>query len=449
MSEKRKAALFFFVHVGLWEGIHTGAWRMPGSSQSPALDFEAIKNLTLTAERGKLHGVFLSDILALPDLYTPEGLSKTVEAEGHDPFVLTSALAAVTDKIGLALTANTTYNEPYLVARKFASLDHISGGRTAWNVVAGANNTEAHNFNQEAALDHETRYRRAAEFVDVVTGLWDGWDDDAFQRNKETGEYFDVDKLHPLDHEGEFFQVAGPLTVPRPVQGHPVIAQAGSSAPGLEFAARIGEIVFTHQHEIESARAFYADFKEKVAANGRNPDHVVVLPSITFLLGKTQEEADAKLAQLDELADASVGLVRLASLIDYDLSGYPLDEPVPEIPVTKVGSQTLQKLFVDQAHEQNMTVREFAKFALRAGTLCTTPEGLADRIDEWVTTRAADGFNMMMAESSTLDLFVDEVVPELQRRGVFHEDYEGSTLREYLGLPRPVSRFATAELTTA
>lgn len=442
---KRKAALFLFMHVGHWRGIHAGAWREPDGPENPTLDFAFIKKMVLTAERGKFHGVFLSDVLALLDNYSHDALARTVEAEQYEPFTLCSALAACTSKIGLALTANTTYNEPYHVARKFASLDHLSGGRAAWNIVAGGSNTEAQNFSVGEHIDHTARYARAKEFVEVVTGLWDGWDDDAFVRDKESGVFFDVDKMHPLNHKGKYFSVTGPVTIARPVQGHPVLAQAGSSAEGLEFAAGVADIIFTHQHDVEKAREFYAGVKEQIASRGRNPDDVLVLPGMIFLLGRTQAEADEKLAHLDTLGDPRVGLKRLAFMVDFDLSDYPLDDPVPDIPVTERGSKTLQRQYVEMARKKNMTVREFAKLGLNAGTIAVTPEGMADRIEEWVTTRAADGFNLTLAEAASLDLFVDYVVPELRRRGIFHDDYHGSTLREYLGLPRPRSRYAQAD----
>lgn len=443
---QRSAVLFLFVHIGNWEGAHVGAWRMPDAPASPALDFERIKGMVLKAEQGKFHGIFLSDILALPDNYSQEALAHTVEAEGLEPFTLTSALAASTSKIGLALTANTTYNEPYHVARKFASLDHLSSGRSAWNVVAGGNHTEARNFSLSEHVDHSARYARAEEFVDVVTGLWDGWEDDAFLRDRESGVYFDTDRLHALDHKGKFFSVAGPVTVPRPVQGHPVIAQAGSSPQGLEFATRIADVIFTHQGDLVKAREFYTKVKEMVAARGRDPEHALILPSLIVLVARTQAEADEKLAQLDSLGDVEVGLKRLAMLIDYDLSGYPLDGPVPDVPVTETFSQTLQSLYLERARRDNLTVRQLAQLALRGLTIAGPPEAIADHIEEWVTTRACDGFNLSVAESGSLDLFVDEVIPELQRRGVFHDDYRGDTLRDYLGLPRPVNRYTKANV---
>lgn len=436
----RSAALFLFVHLGTWDGMHAGAWRSPDVPGTAATDFERIKHLVQTAERGKFHGVFLADTLALLHNMSHEAIAGTTEAEWLEPFTLCSALAACTNRIGLALTANTTYNEPYHVARKFASLDHISGGRVAWNIVAGGNRIEAMNFSRSEHMQHSLRYERAQEFFDVVTGLWDSWEDDAFVRDKGSGVYFDLDKLHPLNHKGEFFSVEGPLTLPRPVQGHPVIAQAGSSPEGLRFAAPIADTIFTLQHEIESARAFYADVKAQVAAAGRDPDHALILPGLTVLVGRTQAEAEERLALLDGLVPPDVALGRLAFVIDHDLSGHPLDGPVPEIPVTEFGGKTLQRSFLDRARRDNLTVRQLAELACGVGTLAGTPAVIADHIEEWVTTRAADGFNLSLAEASSLETFVDHVVPELQRRGIFHADYEGMTLREHLGLPRPASR---------
>ncbi len=441
---RREAVLFLF--VSQWGGMHLTAWRDPSAPVDPALDFGEIVRMVQTAERGKLHGFFLADTLALWSRMSREALTGTAFAVHFDPMMLGAALATVTDRIGLLLTTSTTYNEPFHVARAFASLDHLSGGRAGWNVVTSANPDEAANFGREEHMGHELRYARGQEFVDVVTGLWDSWDDDAFVRDKVSGVYFDPAKLHRLDHRGEHLSVAGPLTVSRPPQGHPVISQAGSSTVGRRFAARIADIVYTLQSDLDEAKAFYAEVKRLVAAEGRDPDAVKVMPGIIMVVGRTQAEADERLGRLDALVEPRIGLEQLATFIDYDLSGLPLDGPVPEIPETRLGPKTLQKHFVDMARRDDLTIRQFIQVGARAGAIAGTPQSIADRIEEWIDGDAADGFNITFADAGeSLDVFVEHVVPELQRRGVFHADYAGATLRENLGLPRPLSRYATTD----
>ncbi|MER7604657.1 LLM class flavin-dependent oxidoreductase [Nocardioides sp. NPDC127503] len=435
---KREAVLS--VIVDAWGGMHPGAWRDPNAPADPAMDLERIKGMVQTAERGKFHCFFLADSLAQAMEKDPAVLALTSNAARYEPFTLLSALAMVTDRIGLALTASTTYSEPFNIARMFASLDHLSGGRAAWNVVTSTGEA-APNFNNHV-LEREERYERASEFYDVVSGLWDSLEDDAFRRDKDSGLFFEPGKLHSLNHVGKYFSVEGPLNISRPPQGHPVIAQAGSSTSGLAFAVRVAELLFTYGLELDAAKELYAKVKGMAADEGRNPDDVKVLPSLGIVVGSTQAEADAKLARIDALADPRIGIERLKGLIDYDLTPHDLDGPVPDVPETESWSKTMQDYYLGMAREQNLTVRELALVAMRFDAVAMSADRVADHIEEHVTGNAADGFNVSFADANgSLEIFVDEVVPKLQARGLFHKDYRGATLRENLGLSRPQNRF--------
>jgi FMN-dependent oxidoreductase (nitrilotriacetate monooxygenase family) len=438
-SDDKQAVLLYFPE---WGGMHVTAWRDPGAPEDPAMDFATIRRMVQTAERGKFHGFFVADTLAIRHSLSPTALSRTAKAVRFEPMTLMAALTGATERIGLMLTASTTYNEPYHVARQFASLDQISGGRAAWNVVTSGTPGESRNFGRDAHMAHADRYERGSEFFDAVTGLWDSWEDDAFLRDKASGVYFDASKLHTLDYTGQYLSVAGPLTVSRSPQGRPVIAQAGSSDVGLAFAARVADVIYTMQSDITQARSFYADVKHMIAESGRAPEDVKILPALILLVGRTDSEAAEKMARLDALVEPNVGFEQLTALIDMDLSGYPLDGPVPAVPETQLGTKTRQKYFLDMARRDNLTVRELMAVAARVGAIAGGPESIADRIEEWVSAEAADGFIITFSDTSdSLDLFVDLVIPELQRRGIFHNDYSGPTLRENLGLPWPVNRF--------
>lgn len=437
---KRKAILS--VIVDAWGGMHPGGWRDPLAPEDPAMDFQRVKEMVQTAERGKFHTFFLADTLGQALEKDPAVLSLTSNAARFEPFTLCSALAMVTKNIGLSLTASTTYSEPYNVARMFASLDHLSGGRAGWNVVTSTGEAAPH-FN-DYVLGRDERYERASEFFDVVTGLWDSLEDDAFLYDKESGKFFDSEKIHSLNHKGKYFSVEGPLNISRPPQGHPVIFQAGASPSGIAFAAKAAELLFVYGLELEPARKLYSDIKSKVAEAGRNPEDVKILPSLSVVMGRTQAEADEKMARLDALADPRIGIERLKGLIDYDLTPHDLDGPVPEIPPTQSWSKTMQDYYLGIAREQNLTVRQLALVAMRFDAVAMSPERLVEHIEEYVTNDAADGFNLNFADASgSLDIVVDEVVPELQRRGLFHTDYEGKTLRENLGISRPQNRNTT------
>ena len=356
---------------------------------------------------------------------------------------LLPALAAVTERIGLIATASTTYNEPYHVARKFASLDHISNGRAGWNLVTSGNPDEALNFGRDAHLDHAVRYRRAREFFDVVTGLWDSFADDAFVRDVEEGVYVDPDRIHVLDHAGEFLKVKGPLNIARPVQGWPVIVQAGASEAGRQIAAETAEVVFGSATKIGPARAFYADVKGRMTAVGRDPAHLKILPGAFVVLGGTRAEAEAKRDRLDVLVPTDSGVANLSVRLGVDASGFDLDAPLPEIAESNA-SKSAQEQIVGYARRTGATVRDLARRVGGYGGLAMvgTPAQVADEMEEWLLADACDGFNVMFPfVPQGLDEVVDTLVPELQRRGLFRTDYEGTTLRDHLGLPRPANRF--------
>jgi alkanesulfonate monooxygenase len=430
-------------------GHHVAAWRHPRAQQAAGLSFGHYKRLAQTAERAKFDMIFLADGVGIRRSGDPEVLSRTGNIDHFEPLTLLSALSAVTEHIGLAATVSTTYNEPYHIARKFASLDYLSDGRAGWNVVTSASDAEAFNFNRTAQMDHSLRYERAREFLEVTKGLWDSWEDDAFPRDKASGIYLDPDKLHVLNYKGEHFSVKGPLNVARPVQGYPVIIQAGASEDGQEFAASTAEVIFTAWRTIEEARSFYKGIKGRLAKYGRAPEHFKIMPGIFPVIGQTESEAQEKYEQLQELIHPKVGLALLSGLSGgFDLSKYPLDGPLPELPSTN-GNQSRRQLMLDLAGRENLTIRQlYLAIAGARGhwTIWGTPEQIADQLEEWFVTDAADGFNVMPPYlPGGLDDFVEQVIPILQRRGLFRTEYEGSTLRENLGLPRPVNQFSGVE----
>ncbi|OUL21468.1 nitrilotriacetate monooxygenase [Nostoc sp. T09] len=427
-------------------GHHVASWRHPNAQPDGGLNFQHYQRIAQTAERGKFDMIFLADGVAVRDRgQDAQALSRTGKVVQFEPLTLLSALSVVTENIGLTATVSTTYNEPFHLARKFASLDHLSGGRAGWNLVTSATEAEALNFNREKHMEHTLRYERAREFVEVVTKLWDSWEDDAFLRDQESGIYFDSDKLHIPNHKGEHFSVRGPLNVARPVQGYPVIIQAGSSEDGKNLAAQTAEVIFTAQQTLEEAQAFYADVKSRLAKYGRSPDHLKIMPGIFPVIGKTEQEAKDKFDRIQELIHPEVGLSLLGGMLGgFDLSGYPLDGPLPELPETN-GGRSRQKLLTDLAHRENLTIRQLYLWIAGARghrQILGTPEQIADQLEDWFVNGGADGYNIMPPWlPGGLDEFVELVIPELQRRGLFRTEYEGRTLRENLGLPRPVNQF--------
>ncbi|HWA46570.1 MAG TPA: LLM class flavin-dependent oxidoreductase [Hypericibacter adhaerens] len=423
--------------------IHTAAWRYPGAFPDANFSFAHLKRFAQTLERGLFDAFFMADHLALLNM-PMQALKRSATVTSFDPLTLLPALAVVTERLGLIATASTTYNEPYHVARKFASLDHLSGGRAGWNLVTSANPLEAKNFGLEEHLDHAVRYRRAREFFDVVTGLWDSWADDAFIRDVDSGVYFDPDKLHILNHKGPFLSVRGPLNVARPIQGWPVIVQAGSSEAGRQIAAETAEVVFTGQNNLADGRRFYADVKGRMEQLGRPRDHLKIMPGCFVVVGDSLAEAQERKARLDALVHPDSGIASLSVQLGTDASAFDLDGPLPEIPESNASKSARQKL-IDKAKRENLTVRQLAQYVGGSyGTLemIGTPASIADQMEEWLVTEGCDGFNVMFPYlPEGLDAFVDRVVPELQRRGLFRRAYEGRTLRENLGLPRPANRF--------
>jgi FMN-dependent oxidoreductase (nitrilotriacetate monooxygenase family) len=422
--------------------IHTGAWRYPGAWPDANFSFPKLKRLIQTLERGKFDAFFMADHLALLNMPI-EALRRSHTATSFDPLTLLPALAAVTERIGLIATASTTYNDPYHIARKFASLDHISNGRAGWNLVTTANPDAALNFGHDEHMAHGERYKRAREFFDVVTGLWDSFADDAFIRDVESGIFWDSERVHVLNHKGPELSVRGPLNVARPVQGWPVIVQAGASEAGRQIAAETAEMVFAAGGRLEDAQAFYADVKGRMPALGRDPDHLKILPGCLVVVGDTIEEARAKRALLDSLVHAESAIASLSVALGVDARQFDPDGPLPEIPETNQ-SKSGRERAIALARRENLTVRQLAqRLGGYAGlAIVGTPASIADEMELWLEARACDGFNVMFPYvPGGLDDFVDKVVPELQRRGRFRRDYEGATLREHLGLPRPPNRF--------
>ncbi len=427
------------LHLGIYiqvPGSHAAGWRHPEAA-TRAQDFDLIRRIALTAERGKFDFVFFADSYGA----RPEGHPSMVAR--FEPLTLLGALAATTSHIGIGATASTTYCQPFHLARAFASIDHLSGGRAAWNVVTGSVPGDAVNFGTKAHPAHDDRYAIAEEFVDVVNGLWDGWDDDALVLDKASGRFVDPGGLHPLNHQGAHFSVKGPLNISRSPQGRPVIIQAGSSGVGQALAARTADIVFTSQLMLDSARDFHAGFKARVAGFGRKPGSVALMPGLVPFIGRTRQEAQDSLARLTDEIPPATAYGALQHRLGHDVSGYPLDGPVPVLPP----SDTLQHhavMLAEYARRQGMTLRDLYRMvASGMGQLmvCGTPSDIADTIEEWYRAGAADGFMLMPPwYPGPFDLFVEQVVPDLQRRGIFRRDYTGTTLRDHLGIPRPAPR---------
>ena len=440
----RKIRLGAFLPGG---GQHIAAWRHPDQPADGATSFEFHEQLALTAERGLFDAYFLADGLAISFGGGTEGGNAKVA--GFEPVTLFSALAPLTTHLGFIATASTTYEEPYNLARKFASLDLISKGRAGWNVVTTATEAAAHNFNLDQQHPHATRYRRASEFVDVVKKLWDSFEDDAFIRDRTSGQFFDPQKVHSIDHQGENFKVKGPLNVSRSQQGHPVIVQAGQSEDGRGLAASTAEVIFTAHQHIETAQDFYRDIKSRARGVGRDPIHLLIMPGVSPFVGRTEQEAREKYELLTSLIleEDGIGLLNGLTGGTLDLRGADLDGPLPPAPPTE-GNKSRQALIRQIADENNFTIRQLYQWIASARghfTIVGTPVQIADTLQEWFENEAADGFNILPPWLPTgLNDFVDLVIPELQRRGLFRTEYEGRTLRENLGLPFPENRWTVA-----
>lgn len=429
--------------------IHTGAWRYPGAYADANFNFQHIVQFAQKLERGKFDAFFMADHLAVLNM-PMDALKRSSTPTSFEPMTLLPALAMVTEHLGLVATGSTTYDEPYHVARRFASLDHISGGRAGWNVVTTSNPNASMNFGREDHMEHDERYNRAREFYDVVTGLWDSWADDAWIRDQESGIFFDPDKMHVLDHKGKYLKVRGPLNIGRPVQGYPVIVQAGASDAGRQLAAETAEAVFTAQSNLAAGQAFYADVKSRMEKAGRKRDHMKILPACMVIVADSLEEAKEKRFKLDSLVHYESALASLSIALGHDASGFDPDAPLPEIPESNA-TQSGRERAIQLAREQDLTVRQLAQRLGGHSSLCLmgTPEMIADEMEEWLTTEGSDGFTIQFPYvPEGIDDFVDRLIPVLQKRGLFRTEYEGKTLRENMGLPRPENQFFPASQDT-
>ena len=437
---KRQLRLGFILH-----GVGPGwdDWRHPDAQVDASTSFAFYKRQAQVAERGKLDYLFVADSVSINARSSPHYLNR------FEPLTILSAVAAVTEHIGLVGTATVSYTEPYNLARQFASLDHISGGRAGWNVVTSWLEGSAANFGKSEHLAHDTRYRLAEEYLDVVKGLWDSWEDDALVRDKATGQFLDPDKLHELNHKGEFLSVKGPLNISRSPQGQPVIFQAGSSEDGRAFAARHAEAIFTHQDDLTEAQAFYADIKSRARGYGRDPDSVAIVPGARPIIGSTEAEAEAKWRELSELGSLENALRALGrSFNDHNFSVYDPEGPFPrEVAAEGFKSNQSASLRILALADEGLTLGEIAR---RVGTPRSnwvgTPEQIADRFEHWLEARGVDGFNLFESLPGQLELFVDHVVPLLQDKGIFRREYPGTTFRETLGLEKPVNRYTAQRL---
>jgi FMN-dependent oxidoreductase (nitrilotriacetate monooxygenase family) len=430
-------------------GHHAAAWLHPSADPRALTDLRHYVHLARVAEAAKFDAIFLADNVAT---FGPPSELGALAAPPYwfDPLVLLGAIAPQTERIGLVATVSATYLPPYHLARKFASLDHLSGGRAGWNCVTSGSDAEAHNFGLDHQYEHAHRYARAREYVEVVKALWGSWEEGALLADKAGRRFYDPTKVHRIEHDGPFFKVAGPLQLDRTPQGHPVIVQAGSSDDGIALAAATAELVFTAQQSRDDAIAFRTRLRAATTANCRNPDDILVLPGIMPFVAETQGEAQRLHDDLQNLVDPRVGIGLVSGLIGVDLTRYPLDGPVPE-PVSTEGWQSRQKLFVDTARAEGLSIRQLiARVVTARGhkTVVGTPADIADLLEDWFTAGAADGFNIMGPTlPQGLEAFATLVVPELQRRGLFRTEYSGTTLRDHLGLalPRMPALAAAAE----
>jgi FMN-dependent oxidoreductase (nitrilotriacetate monooxygenase family) len=422
--------------------IHTGAWRYPGAWPDMNFNIAHMRQSIQALERAKFDAFFMADHMAVLNMPV-EALKRSHTVTSFEPFTLLSALSQVTETIGLVATGSTTFDAPYHIARRFASLDHLSGGRAGWNIVTTSNPDAALNFGIDALMEHDERYERAREFYDVVTGLWDSWADDAFIRDAESGIFLDPEKMHVLAHKGEFLSVRGPLNIARPIQGWPVIVQAGASEAGKRLASETAEAVFTAQGNLAAGQAFYADVKGRMEKLGRAREHMKILPACLVIVGDTVEEAKEKRAKLDSLVHYANAIGSLSIALGTDASGFDPDGPLPDIPESNQ-SKSGRERTIALARRENLSVRRLAqRLGGYAGlAMVGTPQTIADEMQQWLEADAADGFIIMFPYlPGGLEDFCARVVPELQRRGLFRREYEGKTLRENLGLPRPVNQF--------
>ncbi len=433
------------LHLGAFMrpvSIHAAWWRYPGSYVDANFNLNHLAEFAKTLERGCFDAFFMADHLAVLNM-PMDALKRSATATSFDPFTLLPALSMVTEHLGLVATASTTFEPPYLIARRFASLDHISGGRAGWNIVTTSNPDAALNFGMTDQVEHDERYLMAREFYDVVTGLWDSWADDAFIRDVDSGVFFDPERLHTLNHKGPYYSVKGPLNVARPVQGWPVIAQAGASDAGRQLASETAEMIFTVANSPEQGRAFRDDVRGRAAAAGRDPTHLKVMPGVLVVVGDSKEEAEERRRHLDSLVNMDSAMGALSIALGHDASQFDLDGPLPEIPESNQ-SQSGRARAIDLAKRHNLTVRELAQRLSGFGgfSMTGTAADIADEMQLWLESGSCDGFIIMFPYlPAGLDDFVNKVVPELQRRDIYRKAYTGKTLRDHLGLPRPTNQF--------
>lgn len=443
MADNRKLKLGFMLH-GV--GMGWGDWRHPDSQPDASTSFAYYKRQAQLAEAAKFDFLFVADSVFITEKSSPHYLNR------FEPLTILSALAGATSNIGLVATLTVSYSEPFNVARQFASLDHISGGRAGWNVVTSWLEGSAANFSKSSHLAHDTRYRLAAEYLDVVQALWDSWEDDALVHDKASGVFFDRKKLHNLNHNGEFFQVKGPLNIARSAQGQPVIFQAGASEDGKNFAAARADAIFVHHENLEEGKGYYADTKRRAAGFGRDPDGLFILPGIRPVIGSTEEEADRKYREFASLTSIENALSMLGRPFnDYDFLQHDLDGPFPDVGAHGANSNqsTSNKIF-DTARRENLTLREVAlRFATPRTEFVGTPIQVADALQRWLEERGSDGFVINVSLPKELEVFVETVVPILQERGVYRTEYDSETFRGNLGIPVPVNRYTDAAVAAA
>ena len=430
----RQLKLGFMMHGN---GTGWGDWRHPRATAGASTDFAYYKRQAQLAEAAKFDFLFVADSVHITPKSSPHYLNR------FEPLTILSALAAVTEHIGLVGTLTVSYAEPFNVARQFGSLDHISGGRAGWNVVTSWLEGSARNYSREKHYDHATRYRLAAEHLDVVQGLWDSWEDDALTHDKAGGQFFDPTKLHRLDHHGQFFQVEGPLNLSRSPQGQSVIFQAGASEDGKNFAAARSDAIFVQNDDLQSAKAYYADVKRRAAGFGRDPDELFVLPGLRPVIGSTEAEAERKYQEFIALTSIEDALLIMArSFNEHDFSQYDLDAPFPDVArFAENSNRSTSERVIRLARDENLTLRQTAqRFATPRTDFVGTPEQVADAFQRWFLEPAADGFVYNNSLPDELSVFAETVIPILQDRGIYRREYQGTTFREQLGLPKPANR---------
>ncbi|ATF93042.1 LLM class flavin-dependent oxidoreductase [Cedecea neteri] len=435
MSAKRQLRLGTILHGA---SGNMSAWRHPAAVADASINFEFVKQTAFKAEEGKLDFIFVADGLYINEKSIPHFLNR------FEPLTVLSALASVTRHLGLVGTLSTSYSDPFTTARQFASLDHLSNGRAGWNVVTSPLEGSAKNFSRTQHPEHALRYRIADEYLDVVKGLWDSWEEDAFVRNKESGQFFAPEKLHALNHQGDFFQVAGPLNIGRTPQGRPILFQAGASEDGKKLAAKHADAIFTHHESLAEAKAFYRDVKNQLEGQGREGDSLHIFQGVSVIVGTDAADAERQYQTTAALVSVTDALNYLGRYFEHhDFSQYPLDEPFPDI--GDLGQNSFRSTTDEikrNARERGLTLRQVAlEAASPRPRFSGSPEQVADGLQQWFDERAADGFIIQGGTPDTFPRFVEQVVPVLQARGLFRTEYPGTTLRESFDLAPPENRY--------